>query len=222
MKLRLPQILAIAAVLGIAVLLVMLFTGQKTWFSTTPPVEIQPNLDHQFKAIPQSPNTFFADGKSLREPVEGSVARGTQVYTLGAGDVDAAETQNVEPANLPKDSEFFLARGQNRFNTFCSPCHGFDGYSPKSKITQRGWAGIPALALSDSAKNGGEAEPNATQLSDARIFHIISVGQNLMPGYADKIDAIDRWAIINYLRKTLQRQEAVASKPIAAAPAAKN
>jgi mono/diheme cytochrome c family protein len=218
MKLRLPQILAIAAVLGIAVLLVMLFTGQKTWFSTNPPVEIQPNLDHQFKAIPQSPNTFFADGKSLREPVEGTVARGTQVYTLGAGDIDAAETQNVEPANLPKDSEFLLSRGQNRFNTFCSPCHGFNGYSPKSKISLRGWAGIPALALSDSAKQGGEAEPNATQLSNARIFHIISVGQNLMPGYADKIDAIDRWAIIRYLRK-LQGVEGIASNPPAATAA---
>jgi mono/diheme cytochrome c family protein len=218
MKLRLPQILAIAAVLGIAVLLVMLFTGQKTWFSTNPPVEIQPNLDHQFKAIPQSPNTFFADGKSLREPVEGTVARGTQVYTLGAGDIDVAETQNVEPANLPKDSEFLLARGQNRFNTFCSPCHGFNGYSPKSKISLRGWAGIPALALSDSAKQGGEAAPNATQLSNARIFHIISVGQNLMPGYADKIDAIDRWAIIRYLRK-LQGVEGIASNPPAATAA---
>ncbi len=199
-------------------LLVMLFTGQKTWFSTNPPVEIQPNLDHQFKAIPQSPNTFFADGKSLREPVEGTVARGTQVYTLGAGDIDAAETQNVEPANLPKDSEFLLSRGQNRFNTFCSPCHGFNGYSPKSKISLRGWAGIPALALSDSAKQGGEAEPNATQLSNARIFHIISVGQNLMPGYADKIDAIDRWAIIRYLRK-LQGVEGIASNPPAATAA---
>jgi hypothetical protein len=136
MKLRLPQILAIAAVLGIAVLLVMLFTGQKTWFSTNPPVEIQPNLDHQFKAIPQSPNTFFADGKSLREPVEGTVARGTQVYTLSAGDIDAAETANVEPADLPK-TEFVLARGQNRFNTFCAPCHNYDANS-QSKLVQRG------------------------------------------------------------------------------------
>jgi mono/diheme cytochrome c family protein len=74
------------------------------------------------------------------------------------------------------------------------------------------------LALSDSAKQGGEAEPNATQLSNARIFHIISVGQNLMPGYADKIDAIDRWAIIRYLRK-LQGVEGIASNPPAATAA---
>lgn len=207
MKLRLPQILAIAAVLGVAALLVMLFTGQKTWFSTTPPIEIQPNLDHQFKAIPQSPNTFFADGKSLREPVEGAVARGAQVYTLGQGDIDAAETANVEPADLPKDSEFLLARGQNRFNTFCSPCHYYNGQSENSAVSKKGWAGIPNLT-----------RPETAALSNARIFHIISAGQNLMPSYADKIDPIDRWAIIRYLR-TLQGVEGIASNPTAATAA---
>lgn len=209
MKLRFPHILLLASGLGLVVLLVMLFTGQKTWFSTNPPIEIQPNLDHQFKAIPQSPNTFFADGKSLREPVEGSLARGTTSYTLSAGDIDAAETANVEPADLPKNSEFVLARGQNRFNTFCSPCHYFDGVSENSAISKKGWAGIPNLT-----------RPETAALSNARIFHIISAGQNLMPSYADKIDPIDRWAIIRYLRK-LQGVEGVASNPTAA-PAAKN
>lgn len=207
MKLRLPQIIAIAAVLGVAVLLVMLFTGQKTWFSPKPPIEIQPNLDHQFKAIPQSPNSFFADGKSLREPVEGTVARGAQVYTLSAGDIDAAETANVEPAELSKDSEFVLARGQNRFNTFCSPCHYYNGDSENSAVSKRGWAGIPKLT-----------RPETAALSNARIFHIISAGQNLMPSYADKIDPIDRWAIIRYLRK-LQGVEGIASNPTAATAA---
>ncbi|MFN5377787.1 MAG: c-type cytochrome [Ignavibacteria bacterium] len=209
MKLRTSQIILVAAGLGLAVLLVMVFTGQKTWFSTNPPIEIQPNLDHQFKAIPQSPNSFFADGKSLREPVEGAVPRNTQYYTLGPGDIDAAETANVEPADLPKNSEFVLARGQNRFNTFCSPCHYFNGESEKSAVSLKGWAGIPNLT-----------RPETAALSNARIFHIISAGQNLMPSYADKIDAIDRWAIIRYLR-TLQGVEGIASNPTAA-PAAQN
>ncbi len=201
MKLRFSQILQLAAGLGVVVLLVMLFTGQKTWFSTEPPVEIQPNLDHQFRAIPQSPNSFFADGKSLREPVEGSVARGPQPYQLGPGDIDAAETANVDP-NLPK-TEFVLARGQNRFNTFCAPCHYYNGKSENSAVSKRGWAGIPDLT-----------RPETSALSNARIFHIISAGQNLMPSYADKIDPVDRWAIIRYLR-TLQGVEGVASNAVA-------
>ncbi len=201
MKLSFSRLVQIAAVLGLAVLAVMLFTGNKTWFSTEPPVEIQPNLDHQFRAIPQSPNTFFADGKSLREPVEGSIARGPQPYALGPGDIDAAETANVDPG-LP-NTRFVLARGQNRFNTFCSPCHYYNGQSENSAVSKRGWAGIPNLT-----------RPETAALSNARIFHIISAGQNLMPSYADKIDPIDRWAIIRYLR-TLQGVEGVASNPVA-------
>ena len=45
-------------------------------------------------------------------------------------------------------------------------------------------------------------------LSNARIFHVISAGQNLMPSYADKIAPVDRWAIIYYLR-TLQGDAAM-------------
>ena len=35
---------------------------------------------------------------------------------------------------------------------------------------------------------------------DGQIFHVITVGQNLMPSYASQIDAVDRWAVINYVR----------------------
>lgn len=170
-----------------AVFTVLVLAGRITWFSEERPVEFLNNMDHNFKAIPQSANTFFADRRSLRDPVEGTVARGVEVYTLSAGDVDTAEVLNVDPQL--EQSEFLLARGQNRFNVFCSPCHNYDAHS-QSRIVARGWAGIPDLA-----------RPETQALSNARIFHIISAGQNLMPAYADKIKPIDRWAIIYYLRK---------------------
>lgn len=198
MKLRFSHILLIAAALGVAALLVMVFTGKMTWFSTSPPIEIQPNLDHQFKAIPQSPNTFFADGKSMREPVAGIVDTSMYpVYTMAPGDVDSAEKVIVERTDIteirkPRDAKdtLLLARGQNRFNTFCSPCHNYDAKS-QSKLVKRGsWAGIPDLTREQTV-----------QLSNKRIFHIISAGQGLMPSYADKLDEIDRWAVIRYLRR---------------------
>lgn len=170
-----------------AVFTVLVLAGRITWFSEERPVEFLNNMDHNFKAIPQSANAFFADRRSLRDPVEGTVARGVEVYTLSAGDVDTAEVLNVDPQL--EQSEFLLARGQNRFNVFCAPCHNYDAHS-QSRIVARGWAGIPDLT-----------RPETQALSNARIFHIISAGQNLMPAYADKIKPIDRWAIIYYLRK---------------------
>lgn len=171
----------------------LVLAGQITWFSAQPPLEMLPNLDHQFKSITQSGNTYFSDRKSIREPVEGTVARGEQAYEFGPGDIDLAEASNVDP-NLPQ-TEFVLARGQNQFNIFCSPCHNYDAKS-LSKLVQRGaWAGIPDLTRVETVG-----------LSSNRIFHIISAGQNLMPSYADKISVTDRWAIVRYLR-TLQGVE---------------
>ncbi len=184
---RTIHLFSILAVLAVGVFVVAVLSGNITWFSTEPPLEFNPGMDHQFKAIPQSSNSFFANRSSLREPLTGTVARNVDVYTLGQGDIDAAEIENVNPG-LPK-TEFVAARGQNRFNVFCSPCHNYDGKG-ESRVAVRGqWAGIPDLT-----------RPETQALSDARIFHIVSAGQNLMPSYADKISTVDRWAIVYYLR----------------------
>ena len=177
---------------AICVFMIVVLAGRITWFSEQPPMEFIPNMDHQFKAIPQSGNTFFADHKSLREPVEGTVARGVDVYALGQGDIDSAEKHNVDP-NL-EQSEFLLARGQNRFNVFCAACHNFDAKSQSKVVQISGWAGIPDLTRIETQA-----------LTNARLFHVISAGQNLMPSYADKISPVDRWAIVYYLR-SLQQQ----------------
>jgi mono/diheme cytochrome c family protein len=180
-------VFSVVIVLALGLFVAMVLSNHITWFSKEPPFEFLSNMDHQFKAIPQSANTFFADRKSVREPVEGTVARGIEIYTLAAGDVDAAESYNKDP-QLPR-TDFLLARGQNRFNTFCSPCHNYDAQG-NSRVAVRGaWSGIPSLVRDETKA-----------LSNARIFHIISAGQNLMPSYADKVKPIDRWAIVYYLR----------------------
>ena len=183
---RIPYLILLAVGV-VAVFVILVLSGRITWFSEQPPVEFLDNMDLNKKAIPQSANGFFADRRSQRDPVEGTVARGMEVYQLGMGDLEAAETQNVDP-QLER-TEFLLSRGQNRFNVYCSPCHNYDAQGASRVATRGNWAGIPDLT-----------RPETSALSNARIFHIISAGQNLMPSYADKIAPVDRWAIIYYLR----------------------
>jgi len=198
---KIPYLIILGG-LVVAAFVALVLAGRIAWFSEQPPIEFLPNMDHQFKAIPQSGNTFFSDRKSLRDPVEGTVSIGADPYELGPGDIDAAETLNVAP-DMPK-TEFVMARGQNRFNVFCAACHNYDAKSLSKLVQRSSWAGIPDLTREQSVA-----------LSNARIFHIISAGQNLMPSYADKISRTDRWAIVRYLR-TLQGVEGVASNaPVA-------
>jgi|688.fasta_scaffold142884_3 mono/diheme cytochrome c family protein len=198
---RIARFLWLTLAAATVVFVAMVLSGNITWFSTERPLEFLDNMDHQFKAIPQSANTFFADRASVRPAVEGTLARGQEIYPLGQGDIDKAEVVNVNPG-VPK-SDFVLARGQNRFNVFCSACHGYDAHSNPPMVKRERWLGIPNLT-----------RPETAALSDARIYHIISAGQNLMPSYADKISPTDRWAIVYYLR-TLQGVEGVASNPTA-------
>src|SRR4051812_40740050 len=80
------------------------------------------DMHNQPKYIPYRPATFFADQRSERTPVQGTIARGqlgedSLLETGKAGDADAS----VFPFAV---DERVMQRGQERFNIYCSPCHG--------------------------------------------------------------------------------------------------
>lgn len=178
---------------------VLLLSGNIMWTSNTPPLQVIDDMDDQFKAKPQTQSTFFADGATMRPPVEHTVPRDGSMYTVATP--EDAETANVN--NVPS-TPFVLARGKNRFNTFCAPCHAqnAEGNGP---VVQKGFTPPPSLL-----------RPETVALSDARLFHVISVGQNIMPSYADKLSPVDRWAVVNYLRvlqgATAHRSAAVSTQ----------
>lgn len=165
---------------------VLLLSGNIMWTSNEPPIEVIDDMDSQPKAKPQTRSTFFADGAITRPPVENTVPRYGTMYTVAS--VEDAEEMNVN--NVPS-TPFVLARGRNRFDTFCAPCHAQNGEG-NGPVVQKGFTPPPSLL-----------RPETVALSDARLFHVISAGQNIMPSYADKLTPVDRWAVVNYLR-TLQ------------------
>lgn len=194
-KKRKPPIFKILIGLAVFAFIGAILNNNKTWFSNDPPIQMIPDMDNQFKAKPQQEQSFFADRAEQRTPVAGTVARDSDPYKLGVGDIVAAETENV---NTLEKSDFTLARGQNRFNTLCSPCHNVDGKGNGS-VVKRGFAPPPDMS-----------RPETQALSDARLFHIISVGQNAMSSYADKLRPIDRWAVVHWIRE-LQTGKALAN-----------
>jgi mono/diheme cytochrome c family protein len=145
-------------------------------------------MSEQDKVIPQEKSVFFADKFGMREPVEGTVARGFIPYPY----MGIAEPKEylINPVLPTRES---IALGKRKFLTFCSPCHGnqADGDSrlrgqfpsPPSLHTQR-----------------------AIDFPDGRIYHVITNGQNAMPSYAAQVTREERWSIVNYIR-VLQRSK---------------
>jgi len=152
------------------------------------------DMHNQPKFYPQRGTTFFADGRSVRPQVENTVARGQNTHGayFYTGMEDGHEG-NLMPFPVTID---VLARGQERYNIYCSPCHSRVG-NGVGIIVQRGYA---------KAGNLHEARLRAAPLG--HFFSVISNGYGAMPDYSSQVTTEDRWAIIAYIRALQLSQNA--------------
>lgn len=196
-----------------------------------PPRRFFPDMDYQPKLKPQSETEFFVDGSSSRTLVEGTVAFGTSTHdTSMLGDTDWADQIVSDRAAMLKGDETFyfglvegsqdaetpvyvdrmpveitkdlIARGQERFDIYCSMCHGYDGLGGDSGTVGRLWSIAPANLAGDARFLDRSLESG----KDGYLFHIVREGlytpdgKIRMPSYKHAVDEQDAWAIVAYLR----------------------
>ena len=176
--------------------------------SSSPPIHLNPSMDNQPKARPQSASTFFYDGSTMRQPVPGTVAIGgleeDTAFFTGKG----ADGQFVAAIPITAD-EAVLERGKQRYTIYCQPCHDARG-DGKGILFQRG--NVPTATFH---------QEKMFKYTDGQIFDIMSNGSGLMPAYKWPIPPADRWAIVAYIRGLQRdRQARAASAPAAAEPPA--
>jgi len=144
---------------------------------------------------PLSRSDFFADQRSARPVVEGTVARGeydgdTYLRTGKIGN----NPGDYMPFTVTKAD---LERGRVRFNIFCAPCHSRlgdgNGYIPTR--------GFPRKPPSFHIERLEKAPAGY-------IFSVMSEGFGIMPDYASQIPARDRWCIVAYIRALQLSQHA--------------
>ena len=173
----------------ITIILVAFVTAGTTYFVLDKLLNLIPFtwMGEQDKVKSQSESNFFKDGYSMRPPVDGTVARGYLPYEYrGAPDSVLKLISNPLPL-----SQIIIEKGKSRFDTYCSPCHGYYGQGDGRLHDQ---FPKPPTLHSDKIRNW----------PDANIYNVITNGQNVMPSYEKQIPRDDRWAIINYIR-VLQR-----------------
>jgi mono/diheme cytochrome c family protein len=181
----------VAVVAGIA--------GLRGHLSRQPPIEIIQDLNHQFKLRPEQPNPFFPNGLTSQLPPPGTVARSQPVQTV-SGPVYPYEDSPVNTGSLAGTTNFvatnplpvtpqLLRQGRERFEIYCTPCHGSlgDGNGITKKLGV-----MPAVAnLHDK---------RIVEMADGEIFNTITRGKGLMAAYGPTMSTGDRWAVIAYLR----------------------
>lgn len=170
--------------------------------SDKPPVHPNLNMDQQRRFEAQESNPFFEDNRSMRPPVEGTIARGelrnNPRYYQGINP-DSSFVEDI-PVEVTRS---FLYRGQRQYNIYCAPCHGLTGDGNGIIIAGR-YGYVPAPSYhQDRIRN----------LTDGELYSAIANGIRTMPSYAHQVGARDRWAIVSYIR-ALQRSQNVPEEEI--------
>ena len=194
------------------------------------------DMQDQPKMKPYRGTTFFGDGTSMRQPIDGTIARGqlrsdTEYYTgkkskssgstatTTATPATQPQTAGAQANSFPDDVDTFpfpvtkevVDRGHERYNIFCSACHGLTG-NGDGMIVRRGFR--RAASFNDD---------RLRQAPIGHFFDAMTNGWGAMPSYASQIPVQDRWAIISYIRAlqlSQQNNAAASASPQPISPAA--
>jgi mono/diheme cytochrome c family protein len=181
--------------------------------SSEPPVALVQNMVDQTSFPPQSKNEFFKDGRADRMPVSHTVAQ-------GQAKENTALYYGREPSSTPENPQWvtqfpvivdedLLKKGEERFNIYCAPCHGYAGNSD-GLVTQRAGGVIRPAHIHDADK---------IALPVGKLYDVVSNGVNNwnMPGFAEQLTPEERWAVVAHVR-ALQISQQGKKESSAAAP----
>ena len=138
----------------------------------------------------------FANGASVLMPPAGTIPRGYKPYRLQSA--EEAEQKLTNPIAVTREA---LLRGQKMYGVYCTACHGAKGLGDGSVV--------PPFPIPKSLQS-----EQVRKWKDGHLFHVITAGQAVMPGYAQQVSVEDRWAIIHYVR-ALQRAENPSAEDLA-------
>jgi mono/diheme cytochrome c family protein len=150
------------------------------------------SMTQQRKLKTYASTGLWADGTSARPLPSGVVAQ---------GDVE----RDAAAKNPPPASDALLARGRERFDIYCAPCHGVAG-DGDGIIVAHGFPAPPSYHIDRLVAAPAQ-----------HFYDVITQGYGAMYSYTDRVDPHDRWAIAAYIRALqLSRRATVAQVPDAA------
>jgi mono/diheme cytochrome c family protein len=163
------------------------------------------DMQNQPKFIPLRSSEFYSDRRSARYPVPGTIPQ-LDDKSMDKEQLDpnsyflTGKHGNIYGNELPGDSASargqILARGEERYNIYCQPCHSQLG-DGNGMIVQRGYKRPPSF--------------HVQRLKNAPLgwfYDVISNGFGGMPDYAAQVKPADRWAIAAYIRALQLSQSA--------------
>ena len=127
-------------------------------------------------------NDYYPDGRSMRVPPTGTVAR---------------EHDLTLDTTAPPVTAALLQRGHERFDIYCAVCHGYAGDGDSVVASKMSLRGPPTLV-----------DDKVRAYTVQQIFTVATEGYGYMPSYVGQVPTKDRWAIANYVKALQLSQHA--------------
>jgi mono/diheme cytochrome c family protein len=162
------------------------------WVLETDPtqrnIEVLPGMVTSVAYESFTVNPVLAGGMTMQTPPSGTIPRQHLPLHYEATPEDAVRAGLELENPIERDDVEAKARGEFIFNTYCKTCHGATGEGD-GPVASRGFP-TPASLLA----------PNARNIADGKIFHVVTYGQGNMPGHASQIEPEDRWKVTLWVR----------------------
>lgn len=157
--------------------------------------EYFPDMAHSLAYETYAPNPNVNTGKSMLLPAPNTVPMEMEpyIYTASPEDRIKAASSLKNPYEM---TEAGLIRGKEQYTIFCAHCHGEKGNGEGILYTSKKYSVKPASLLSEKMVSSNEAD----------IFHVITVGFQVMGAHGHMIRPADRWMIAMYVKNELQKQ----------------
>ena len=135
-----------------------------------------------------APSLKAQEAGAMRPLPANTIPRGFRPYSIATMEQAKA---NLNPVLKTKAS---LMKGRQLFNVYCIVCHGKYGEGDGLVAAMPNWP-RPLFARPPTLQS-----EKIRDYKDGQIFHIMTMGQNLMPSYAEKLNEDERWSIVHYIR----------------------
>ncbi len=155
-------------------------------------LEYAPQMYHPISYEPYvqlAANKFNADGKNMREPAKGSIARGKMDYYYPLPNTNEGyERAAKEIKNPVEPTQENLAEGERLYGLYCSHCHGAAGAGD----------GLVAAKFAQPPAYTARA-----YLAEGQIFHSIYWGKNAMGPHGSQLSPTEIWKVVHHVRKLM-------------------
>ncbi len=152
-----------------------------------PNLQYMPNMYESVSYDTYGENSIYSNNMASRLPVEGTVARNSELPYEYENTIDGYKLAKAELKNPLDSTKIDFKKGKKLYDIYCISCHGKKGDGQGELVKREKFLGIPNYKDRD--------------ITEGSIYHVIMYGLNMMGSHASQLTEEERWQVVAYVQQ---------------------